>query len=80
MGVRFQAGFLSAEALEAVELGERVRIARRSKVVAQLGLPEPESSPLAWPYPVARFQRFEVPRSDGVPASRIIDEDRQERF
>ena len=76
MGVRF----LAAEALEAVERGERMRISRRGKVVAQLGLPEPESSTLARPYPVARFQRFEVPRSDGVPASRIIDEDQKERF
>ena len=69
-----------AEVLEAVERGEKVRITRRGKVVAQLGPPEPASSTLAWPDSVARFQRFEELKSDGVPASRIIDEDRQERF
>ena len=47
MGVRFLARFLAAEALEAVERVEKVRITRRGKLVAQLGLPEPESSTLA---------------------------------
>ena len=69
-----------AEVLEAVERGEKVRITRRGKVVAQLGPPEPASSTLAWPDSVARFRRFEALKSDGVPASRIIDEDRHERF
>jgi len=69
-----------AEVLEAVERGEKVRITRRGKVVAQLGPPEPPSSTLAWPDSVARFKRFETLKGDGIPTSRIIDEDRQERF
>lgn len=69
-----------ADVLEAVERGEKVRITRRGKVVAQLGPPEPESSTMQWPDSAARFKRLAERMSDGIPASRIIDEDRQERF
>ncbi len=69
-----------AEVLEAVERGEKVRITRRGKAVAQLGPPEPASSSLAWPDSAARFRRLEKPGSDESSASAIIDEDRQERF
>ena len=65
-----------AEVLEAVERGEKVRITRRGKVVAQLGPPEPASSTLAWPDSAARFKRLTERKGDGVPVSRIIDEDR----
>jgi len=69
-----------ADVLEAVERGEKVRITRRGKVVAQLGPPEPESSTLQWPDSAARFERFTERTGDEIPASRIIDEDRRERF
>ena len=69
-----------AEVREAVERGEKARITRPGKVVAQLGPPEPASSTPAWPDSGARFQRFVALRSDEIPASRIIDDDRQERF
>jgi len=69
-----------AEVLEAVERGEKVRITRRGKVVAQLGPPEPASSTLAWPDSAARFRRLEELMNDEVSASGIIDEDRQERL
>jgi len=65
-----------AEVLEAVERGEKVRITRRGNVVAQLGPPEPASSTLAWPDSAARFKRLTERKGDGVPVSRIIDEDR----
>lgn len=69
-----------AEVLEAVERGEKVRITRRGKVVAQLGPPEPASSALRWPDSATRLQRVAERIDDGLPASRIIEEDRQERF
>ncbi len=69
-----------ADVLEAVERGEKVRITRRGKVVAQLGPPEPEASAMQWPDSEARLKRLEERMSGGVPASRILDEDRQERF
>jgi prevent-host-death family protein len=69
-----------ADVLEAVERGEKVRITRRGKVVAQLGPPEPESATTQWPDSEARFKRLAVHVKDGIPASRILDEDRQERF
>jgi prevent-host-death family protein len=68
-----------AEVLELVERGEKVRITRRGKVVAQLGPPEAVSTSLAWPDSAARFRRFEGLMNDEVSASGIIDEDRQER-
>lgn len=68
-----------ADVLEVVERGEKVRITRRGKVVAQLGPPELASSTLQWPDSASRFKRL-AERSSGIPASRIIDEDRQERF
>lgn len=68
-----------ADVLKAVERGEKVRITRRGKVVAQLGPPEPAPSTLRWPDSIARLKYVAELMSDGNPASRIIDEDRQER-
>ncbi len=68
-----------ADLLEAVERGEKFRITRRGKVVACLGPPEPAAE-LNWPNSAARFQQFPQQVRDGAPASRIIDEDRQERL
>lgn len=69
-----------ADLLEAVERGEKVRITRRGKVVAQLGPPEPEARELSWPDSAARLKRLAGLAGDGVTVSRIIDEDRQERL
>lgn len=69
-----------AEVLEAVERGEKVSITRRGKVVAQLGPPEPVSSTLQWPDSAARLNRIPERIGTGLPASRIIEEDRQERL
>ncbi len=69
-----------ADVLEAVERGEKVRITRRGQVVAQLGPPEPAPSTLRWPDSRARFKRLTEKMVNGIPASRILDEDRQERF
>lgn len=69
-----------ADVLDAVERGEKVRITRRGKVVAQLGPPEPEAGTLHWPDSIARLERLAGRMGDGTPASRIIDEDREERY
>lgn len=69
-----------ADLLEAVERGEKVRITRRGKVVAQLGPPEPEACELNWPDSAARLKRLAGLAGDGITASQIIDGDRQERL
>jgi prevent-host-death family protein len=72
-----------AAVLESVERGEKVRITRRGKVVAQLGPPEPDPAELSWPDSLARLQRLAAQMGEGAadtPASRIIEQDRQERF
>lgn len=69
-----------ADLLKAVERGEKLRITRRGKIVAQLGPPEPESGDLAWPDVSERLNRLSQLVGEGVPASQIITEDRQERF
>jgi len=69
-----------AEVLDAVERGEKVRITRRGKVVAQLGPPEPAGSTLRWPDSAARFERMTVQSNHGPPVSQTIEQDRQERF
>lgn len=69
-----------AALLEAVERGEKVRITRRGKVVAQLGPPEPEASELNWPDSAARMKRLAGLVAEGETPSTILDKDRQERF
>lgn len=69
-----------ASLLEAVERGEKVRITRRGKVVAQLGPPEIDSAHLAWPDSAARLERLTPLLKDGKSASQIISEDREDRF
>lgn len=69
-----------ASLLEAVERGEKVRITRRGKVVAQLGPPEPDASELNWPDSAASLKRLEGLMGKGDTPSEILEEDRQERF
>jgi len=69
-----------ASLLEAVERGEKVRITRRGKVVAQLGPPEPDPAQLSWPDSASRLAKLAPLVKDGVPSSTLIAEDRQERF
>ena len=69
-----------ASLLEAVERGEKVRITRRGKVVAQLGPPEPDPGQLIWPDSAGRLARLAPLVKHGVPASALISEDREERF
>lgn len=69
-----------AALLEAVERGEKVRITRRGRVVAQLGPPEPDANELKWPDSASRLQRLAPLIREGEPVSEIIREDRQERF
>ncbi len=69
-----------ASLLEAVERGEKVRITRRGKVVAQLGPPEPDRAGLRWPDSSRRLARLSPLLKDGSPASSIISEDREERI
>ena len=69
-----------AALLEAVERGEKVRITRRGKVVAQLGPPEPDPDALSWPDCATRHERMAGLIRDGKPASVIISEDRTERL
>ena len=69
-----------ADLLQAVERGEKLRITRRGKVVAQLGPPEPESGELSWPDASERLERVSQLIGEGIPASTIIAEDREERF
>jgi len=69
-----------ASLLEAVERGEKLRITRRGKVVAQLGPPEPDPAQLCWPDSASRLERLSQLAGKGMPASEIISEDRQERF
>lgn len=69
-----------AALLEAVERGEKVRITRRGKVVAQLGPPEPDPAQLRWPDSASRLARLAPLVQEGTPASRVIAEDREERF
>lgn len=69
-----------AALLEAVERGEKVRITRRGKVVAQLGPPEPDAQELNWPDSASRLKRLAPLIWEDEPASEIIREDRQERF
>jgi prevent-host-death family protein len=69
-----------ATVLEAVERGEKVRITRRGKVVAQLGPPEVDSADLRWPDSAARLERLAPLVKPGKTCSEIITEDREERF
>ena len=69
-----------AALLEAVERGEKVRITRRGKVVAQLGPPEPDPGQLRWPDADNRLTRLAPLVKKGMPVSAIISEDREERF
>ncbi len=69
-----------ASLLEAVEQGEKVRITRRGKVVAQLGPPEPDPGQLSWPDAGSRLARLAPLVKHGVAASTLISEDREERF
>ena len=70
-----------AALLEAVERGEKFRITRRGKVVAQLGPPERDPAELNWPDSAGRLRRLAPLTADeGKPVSEIISEDRRERF
>jgi len=69
-----------AALLEAVERGERFRITRRGKVVAQLGPPERDPAELSWPDSAARLRRLTPLMRAGKPASELISEDREERI
>lgn len=69
-----------ASLLEAVERGEKVRITRRGKVVAQLGPPEMDPGLLRWPDSAARLERLAPLVKSGKACSKIISEDREERF
>jgi len=69
-----------AALLEAVERGEKVRITRRGRVVAQLGPPEPDPAQLRWPDSARRLARLAPLIEDGAPVSSIISEDREDRF
>ena len=69
-----------ASLLEAVERGEKVRITRRGKVVAQLGPPEMDPAHLRWPDSTARLERLTPLIKPGKACSETISEDREERF
>lgn len=69
-----------AALLQAVEKGEKVRITRRGKVVAQLGPPEPDPEQLNWPDSASRLARLAPLVKNGTPPSTIINEDREERL
>jgi antitoxin (DNA-binding transcriptional repressor) of toxin-antitoxin stability system len=69
-----------ATVLEAVERGEKVRITRRGKVVAQLGPPEADPADVRWPDSAARLERLAPLVGRGKTCSKIISEDREERF